>query len=41
MFDILALDVFTYFVYSLAFPGLVTLPILHIEKLHCCCNITC
>ena len=28
------------FIYLFIFPGLVTLSILHTEKLHCCRNIT-
>ena len=28
------------FIYLFVFPGLVTLSIIHTEKLHCCRNIT-
>ena len=41
LFIYLFIYLFTYlFIYLFVFPGLVTISILHTEKLHCCRNIT-
>ena len=37
--NIIYLFIYSLFIYLFVFPGLVTLSILHTEKLHCCRNI--